>query len=185
MTPWAVPCQASPSMGFSRQEHWSGLPFPFPGDLPDPGTAGRLFTIWTTREALKYLLDKVLTLKRAIPQGCINDKTRKGKGTSLWQILSCVCTDLCTYSTSLLSLPTLATSIMFQYYRWGKPKVMASGYAISKGCAGAQPGGCCRQDTRSVLLPQIAHFSFLCFRQLSLTTTIWERRLVPNRTNRE
>ena len=29
--------QASPSMGFSRQEYWSGLPFPSPGDLPDPG----------------------------------------------------------------------------------------------------------------------------------------------------
>ena len=28
----------SPSMGFSRQEYWSGLPFPSPGDLPDPGT---------------------------------------------------------------------------------------------------------------------------------------------------
>ena len=31
-------CQAPLSMGFSRQEHWSGLPFPPPGDLPDPGT---------------------------------------------------------------------------------------------------------------------------------------------------
>ena len=29
--------QAPPSMGFSRQEYWSGLPFPSPGDLPDPG----------------------------------------------------------------------------------------------------------------------------------------------------
>ena len=36
-TPWTVAYQASPSMGFSRQECWSGLPFPSPGDLPDPG----------------------------------------------------------------------------------------------------------------------------------------------------
>ena len=36
-TPWTVACQAPLSMGFSRQEHWSGLPFPSPGDLPDPG----------------------------------------------------------------------------------------------------------------------------------------------------
>ena len=36
-TPWTVANQASPSMGFSRQEYWSGLPFPSPGDLPDPG----------------------------------------------------------------------------------------------------------------------------------------------------
>ena len=36
-TLWTVTYQASPSMGFSRQEYWSGLPFPSPGDLPDPG----------------------------------------------------------------------------------------------------------------------------------------------------
>ena len=35
-TPWAVACQAPLSMGYSRQEYWSGLPFPSPGDLPDP-----------------------------------------------------------------------------------------------------------------------------------------------------
>ena len=35
--PWTVACQAPPSMGFSRQEYWSGVPFPSPGDLPDPG----------------------------------------------------------------------------------------------------------------------------------------------------
>ena len=38
VTPWPVDCQAPPSMGFSRQECWSGLPFPSPGDLPDPGS---------------------------------------------------------------------------------------------------------------------------------------------------
>ena len=37
-TPWTVTYQAPLSMGFSRQEYWSGLPFPSPGDLPDPGT---------------------------------------------------------------------------------------------------------------------------------------------------
>ena len=37
MTPWTVACQASLSMGFSRQEYWTGLPFPPPGDLFDPG----------------------------------------------------------------------------------------------------------------------------------------------------
>ena len=36
-TPWTVAHQAPLSMGFSRQEYWSGLPFPPPGDLPDPG----------------------------------------------------------------------------------------------------------------------------------------------------
>ena len=37
VTPWTVDYQAPSSMGFSRQEHQSGLPFPSPGDLPDPG----------------------------------------------------------------------------------------------------------------------------------------------------
>ena len=37
VTPWTVAYQAPPSMGFSRQECWSGLPFPSPGHLPDPG----------------------------------------------------------------------------------------------------------------------------------------------------
>ena len=37
-TPWTVARQTSLSTGFSRQECWSGLPFPSPGDLPNPGT---------------------------------------------------------------------------------------------------------------------------------------------------
>ena len=36
-TPWTIAHQAPLSMGFSRQGYWSGLPFPSPGDLPDPG----------------------------------------------------------------------------------------------------------------------------------------------------
>ena len=40
-TPWTVAYQAPRSMKFSRQEYWSGLPFPSPGDLPDPGIEPR------------------------------------------------------------------------------------------------------------------------------------------------
>ena len=40
-TPWTVAHQASLSMEFFRQEYWSGLPFPSPGDLPDPGIEPR------------------------------------------------------------------------------------------------------------------------------------------------
>ena len=59
-TLWAVAQQAPLSMGFSRQEHWSGLPCPPPGDLSDPGIkpmflispalAGRFFTTNATWE---------------------------------------------------------------------------------------------------------------------------------------
>ena len=51
VTPWTVPFQDPLSMGFPRQEYWSGLPLPSPGDLPDPEIepvfpelAGRFFT---------------------------------------------------------------------------------------------------------------------------------------------
>ena len=51
VTPWTVACQAPLSIRFSRQEYWSGLPFPSPEDLPDPGVesaypalAGGFFT---------------------------------------------------------------------------------------------------------------------------------------------
>ena len=40
-TPWTIFCQAPLSIGFPRQEHWSGLPFPSPGDLPNPGIGPR------------------------------------------------------------------------------------------------------------------------------------------------
>ena len=41
--PWTVAYQVPPSMGFSRQEYWSGLPFPSPGDLPNPA-----IELWST-----------------------------------------------------------------------------------------------------------------------------------------
>ena len=63
-TPWTVAHQAPLSMGFPRQESWSGLPFPIPGDLPDPGiepvspaVAGGFFTTKPPRKLhLRVLL---------------------------------------------------------------------------------------------------------------------------------
>ena len=46
VTLWPVACQTSPSMGFSRQEYWSGLPFSSPWDLPDPGIELRSPALW-------------------------------------------------------------------------------------------------------------------------------------------
>ena len=61
-TPWTVASQAPLSLGFSRQEYWSDLPFPSPGDLPNqgikiaslmsPALAGSFFTTSATWEAL-------------------------------------------------------------------------------------------------------------------------------------
>ena len=65
MTPWTIAHQAPLSMGFSRQEYWSGLPYPSPGDLPDPGIepqslgfpalAGGFFTTSATWEGIFLL----------------------------------------------------------------------------------------------------------------------------------
>ena len=55
-TPWTITHQAPPSMGFPRQEHWSGLPCPSPGELPIPAIEPRSpalqadSTFWVTRE---------------------------------------------------------------------------------------------------------------------------------------
>ena len=68
VTPWTAARQAPLSMGFSRQEYWSGFPCLPPGDLPNPGVkpgfsriSGRLFTMRTTREAPR-ILDWVASL---------------------------------------------------------------------------------------------------------------------------
>ena len=65
-TLWTVACQVPLSRGFSRQEYWSGLPCPPPGDIPDPGiepasflspaSAGGFFTTSDTREALPRVI---------------------------------------------------------------------------------------------------------------------------------
>ena len=70
LPPHRLVCQAPPSMGLSRQEYWSGLPLPLPGDLPDLGIeptspmslalAGRLFTIPTKKRCYPYAHPKSL-----------------------------------------------------------------------------------------------------------------------------
>ena len=65
-TLWTVACQAPLSVGFSRQDYWSGLSCPLPGDVPDPGIkpasllspalAGELFTTHATWEAPSIIL---------------------------------------------------------------------------------------------------------------------------------
>ena len=77
-TSWTVARQAPLPMGFSRQEHWSGLPFPPPGHLPEPGIkpaslaspalAGGVFTTSATWEA-PVLLQRSNTHKKNLPPG--------------------------------------------------------------------------------------------------------------------
>jgi len=74
-TLWTVAQQAPLSMGYPKQEYWSGLPFLSPRDLPDPGMetispalqvvsciACRFFTDWVTREALSFFIIKKMEI---------------------------------------------------------------------------------------------------------------------------
>ena len=54
-TPWTVACQAPLSIGFSRQEYWSGLPFPSPGDLSHPGIEPKPLTSSALAVAGRFL----------------------------------------------------------------------------------------------------------------------------------
>ena len=77
-TPWTVARQAPLSVGFSRQGYWSGLPFPSPGDLPNPGmecaslmspaSAGGFFSTGTTGEAQAPVLTECLFCARHPPK---------------------------------------------------------------------------------------------------------------------
>ena len=74
---WTVACQAPLSMGFSRQEYWSGLPFPFPGHLPDPGIEPRSPALQADPVPLSHLgslLCKVEMIKISIAQGNYKEK---------------------------------------------------------------------------------------------------------------
>ena len=62
VTQWTVARQSPLSMGFSRQEYWSGLPFPSPGDLPDPGIEPGSLALQADSYRLSYEGSPLLTL---------------------------------------------------------------------------------------------------------------------------
>ena len=70
-TPWTVAYQAPQSMGFSRQEYWRGLPFPSPGDLPnpgiDPGSPALQTDVLPSREAYWSRVSEVFFLLCLLP----------------------------------------------------------------------------------------------------------------------
>ena len=91
VTPWNVACQAPLSMGFSRQKYWSGLLFPSPGDLPDPGIEPRspalktdslateqqgkpLVYIFNEQALFNNELKSVMIIKK-LPQTKVQDQT--------------------------------------------------------------------------------------------------------------
>ena len=86
--PWSVAYQASLSMGFSRQEYWSGLPFPSPGDLPNPGVErspilwADAFTVWATREVSRGPMHMGIWHK---PQHRERERRKIGRSWKKWR----------------------------------------------------------------------------------------------------
>ena len=81
VTPWTIACQAPLSIGFSRQEYWSELPFPSPEDLPDPGIEPRFLHC---RQIL-YQMNYEESLKNYKSQYFwnVDSKAEMGQGTSI------------------------------------------------------------------------------------------------------
>ena len=68
VTPWTVAHQAPPSMGFSRQEYWSGLPLPSPGGLPNSGSS-RVFLTQELNPGILHFWQTLLTEPPGAPLG--------------------------------------------------------------------------------------------------------------------
>ena len=90
-TLWTLACKAPLSMGFSRQEYWSRLPFPLPGDFPDPGIelvslaspalAGKFFTTIADKLIFKKSHGKMNPCKNS--QKDIKKKRQGGRSSSV------------------------------------------------------------------------------------------------------
>ena len=115
-TPWTVAHQALPSMGFSRQEYWSGLPFPSPGDVPNPGIEPRSLALQAdalTSAPPRFIRSLLLGMRRLVAGQQVNISTG-----------GFICMSLCVISTfTINSISSEANSQIqengqrFQYTR--------------------------------------------------------------------
>ena len=96
MTPWTVAYQAPPSMGFSRQEYWSGLSFPSPRDLPNPGIEPR---------SPEFQADPLTSEPPGKPQ-----YNTYSNAQILYEISSSINRDICLSSSNIETMPLQAGS---------------------------------------------------------------------------
>ena len=125
-TPQTAAHQAPLSMGLSRQEYWSGLPCPSPGDLPHPGIEPglcKLFTVWATRE------DSVL-FKCLFRKFINKNQTKRAKSENF--LFPC---ENFTYRNLLdwIRWPKPTTGILFNYLFSGLATWLAGSYFCDQG----------------------------------------------------
>ena len=106
--PWTVACQAPLSMGFSRQESWSGLPCPSPGDLPNPGVEP--MSLWS--HGLQYTR---LPCPSPTPGACSNSCPSRR-----W------CHQTISFSSCLQSFPASGSFPVSQFFASGGQSIGAS-----------------------------------------------------------
>ena len=142
MTPWTVANKVLLFMGFSRQEYWSGLPFPSPGDLPDPGIkAGSptlqqdFFIIWATSSVLfsrSVVFDSLRPPESQharppcpSPSPGVHSNSRP---SSLW-CHPAISSSVVPFSSCPQSLPASESFPMSQLFAWGGQSTGASALA--------------------------------------------------------
>ena len=125
-TPWTIPRQAPLSMGFSRQEYWSGLPRPPPEDLPHsgiepaslrtPALAGGFFTTSATWEAPGIHMLHFIALQKS--GGSSHQKNKSGNVHACVCVHVCVC--VCVYSSQpcITSFECDLSIFMIHYREW-------------------------------------------------------------------
>ena len=128
VTPWTLAYQAPPSIEFSRQEYWSGLPFPSPGDLPNPGIQPSLpYCRWILYQLshqgspleglmlklkLQYfghLMRRAGSLEKTLMLGKIEGRRRRGQQRARWL-------DSITNSWSLLKLMSIESVMRCHHF---------------------------------------------------------------------
>ena len=116
VTPWTVACQAALSMEFSRKEFWSGLPFPSPGDLPDPGLNPGLLAAGSLLHC-RQILHQLSSQGSPWPyddRWSIKILDKLQNHLSLSRALLCPGMKLTKCGEATLSLPTLASFSQFR-----------------------------------------------------------------------
>ena len=111
--PWTLACQALLSMEFFRQEKWSGLPFPSPGDLPDPGS--RLMP------PVSPALQDSLSTEQAFSKYLCPDQHNIGLARLFWWLSVPIFFAFTIFSHSCYSIWKLITTAILEV-TWGKKK---------------------------------------------------------------
>ena len=114
MTPWTVARQAPLSMGFSRQEYWSGLPFSSPGELPNPGIKPTPPALQVDSLPLAHQVSQLAQVVRNPPANAIHGSP--SKETAHIKADKRVCDTISPETPLLVQMPTVGRDVKTQSF---------------------------------------------------------------------